>query len=673
MFAAFALFLVSSSAQAPFVSPAATTPSTGVVSYPADFFKSYQPITAGDMVSRLPGFTLDDGQSARGYANAAGNVLVDSARPPTKSDSLSDILRRIPAAQVERIDVITGGAPGVDMLGKTVVANIIRRAGGGRTIVVTAADNLSTQDGRNAPQVRAEFSDRHGQTALEGSLRAAEFFDDSGGAGSEAATSPSGEPLYKLRDNTKAAGLHLEATGSYLRPLFAGALKVNGFLESFSYTYAERDQDTSSLLIPPGIERDRDNHERGEFGLTFDRTFGALATQTLFIQQIEGEDFLSRYSAEDLLERFREQHTDGESILRTTATYAWSHGITFEAGAEGDYNWFNTHTSYFQNGDVITLPAADIQFVELRGEAFAKATMVVDPHLTVEVGLRGEASNLVSRGDVVLDKTLFYPKPRAVIAWSPTAHDQLRLRFEEEVGQLDFGYFVATTALNTGQVYAGNPNLTPQRATVFEAAFEHRFWGTGDATLTIRRAALENVIDRAPILNPAGNYDAPANIGAGSQTDLTAALTVPLTRLKISGGQLVVNAVWRTSSVKDPTTGTERPISGLRPLEGGLEFDQDLPAWRLKWGVSYHLGWRQPYYRFSEVEIDAFRPYGGLFVEYKHDAHLSFRAEINDIGVDYRRTLEIFPDLRNQSLQTSTDVRDLYFAPSILFKVRREL
>ena len=67
---------------------------------------------------------------------------------------------------------------------------------------------------------------------------------------------------------------------------------------------------------------------------------------------------------------------------------------------------------------------------------------------------------------MVLGKTLVYPKPRVVLTWSPDMADQFRFRVEEEVSQLDFNDFVAAPALNTGQVYVGNPNLVPQQALV---------------------------------------------------------------------------------------------------------------------------------------------------------------------------------------------------------------
>ena len=82
-----------------------TTEQEGVISYtPADFAAA-RPNTALDMINRLPGFTFDGGDNVRGFAGAAGNVLIDGQRPTIKTDTLGDTLARITIDQVERIDL----------------------------------------------------------------------------------------------------------------------------------------------------------------------------------------------------------------------------------------------------------------------------------------------------------------------------------------------------------------------------------------------------------------------------------------------------------------------------------------------------------------------------------------------------------------------------------------
>ncbi len=99
----------------------------GVVDYPAAFFARYQPNTALDMVQQIPGFQLDNGSSERGFGASAGNILINDRRLSAKQDLPASILERIPASRVERIDLIRGQVGNIDMLGQSVVANVVLR------------------------------------------------------------------------------------------------------------------------------------------------------------------------------------------------------------------------------------------------------------------------------------------------------------------------------------------------------------------------------------------------------------------------------------------------------------------------------------------------------------------------------------------------------------------
>jgi outer membrane receptor protein involved in Fe transport len=308
----------------------------------------------------------------------------------------------------------------------------------------------------------------------------------------------------------------------------------------------------------------------------------------------------------------------------------------------------------------------------LRGEVFAKATWTSSPKLNVEFGVRMEVSHIQSSGDVVLQKTLQYPKPRLAVAWSPTPADQIRVRLEREVGQLDFNDFVAASSLSTGQILAGNPNLTPQQAWVVEAAYERSFLKDGAATLTVRHSALSDVIDRAPVIALSGDYDAPANIGGGSKDELIGDLSLPLQGFGVAGGLLKTDLTWRRSQVTDPTTGASRPISGLKPFEGTVSFSQDLPRWKLSWGGDLNVGWSQTYYRYDQIETDTLSPVGGLFVEVRPTPGWSVRMEAHDIGLGFDRRLVNWADLRGRGVAyTSLDDRDLKLGPIAYLRLRR--
>ena len=109
----------------------------GVLIFQPDFFAAQRPNTALEMVQRVPGFSVQDGTGARGFEGAVGNILINGARPASKNDTGSNVLSRTQANRVERIELIRGGAPGVDMQGYSVVVNVILKKGATRQSILT--------------------------------------------------------------------------------------------------------------------------------------------------------------------------------------------------------------------------------------------------------------------------------------------------------------------------------------------------------------------------------------------------------------------------------------------------------------------------------------------------------------------------------------------------------
>ncbi|NIP18238.1 MAG: TonB-dependent receptor plug domain-containing protein, partial [Xanthomonadales bacterium] len=86
-----------------------------VTVYPADYFSGLNVITARDMLSRIPGSEARSSQrrgrgrdNRRGLRDQADTVLVDGKRIVGKSSEAEEFLGRLPAAKVERIEVVDG-------------------------------------------------------------------------------------------------------------------------------------------------------------------------------------------------------------------------------------------------------------------------------------------------------------------------------------------------------------------------------------------------------------------------------------------------------------------------------------------------------------------------------------------------------------------------------------
>ncbi|MBV9550765.1 MAG: TonB-dependent receptor plug domain-containing protein, partial [Alphaproteobacteria bacterium] len=172
--------------------PVLAAESEAISTYPAAFFADAHPTTANDMLGRLPGFNMDGGSGARGFAGSGGNVLINGSRPAAKSDGLGSILSRIPANTVERIELIRGGAPGIDMQGWSVVANVILKAGAGEQLIITSGITYITT-GSWHPNVAVEYHGQSDDVRYElAASRNVNIWDDAPGNGFRTVTPPGG-------------------------------------------------------------------------------------------------------------------------------------------------------------------------------------------------------------------------------------------------------------------------------------------------------------------------------------------------------------------------------------------------------------------------------------------------------------------------------------------------
>src|SRR6185369_1402992 len=95
---------------------------------PADFAQ-FAPRTAYDMLTRVPGFGIKEENLERGLGEATGNVVINGQRVSGKSNDVVTELTRIPATNVERIEIVDGATLNIPGLSGQ-VANVIVRSGG---------------------------------------------------------------------------------------------------------------------------------------------------------------------------------------------------------------------------------------------------------------------------------------------------------------------------------------------------------------------------------------------------------------------------------------------------------------------------------------------------------------------------------------------------------------
>jgi len=628
-----------------------------VTPYAAAYFADAQPYSAFDMLGRLPGFTFDGGDSdVRGFSGATGNVLIDGQRPTSKQESLETILRRIPARAVVRIELIRAGAPGIDMQGRTLIANVVRVRETTTRGRLEAANAFHPEV--TAPRLTGELSRRRGDRLLDLSASIGRTVDDEKGQGPRVRTRPDGglerDALYREDKGARVA----EAAAGYARPALGGKLRLDAALKRektrADILETERFPDPSAETV---VEREAVTE--AEIGGRFERALSTrwgLEAQALHHATRTRAGDRSVEGAETSATRVASEagETIARVLLRRDGTRA-----SLELGGEAAFNSLDSRSALEENGLSIVLPSANVRVEERRAEAFATVTWRPRATLTVEVGARVEASRLTQSGDSRLEKTFLYPKPRLLVTWARDANHQLKFEVERRVGQLDFEDFVSSTSLTSNTITAGNPDLEPDKTWRLAATWERRFGKAGAIVLTVRHDQIADAVDRVPIVGPGYAFDAPGNIGDATRDEIELNASLPLDAL-VSGGLLKADVTARRSRVVDPATGARRGLSDEPSLEAALHFTQDLPARRLRWGVDVALAEEKREYRFDEVRTDRVAARWLAFVETRPAPAWNLRLEVQNLTsgkVDRRR--EQYAGLRGAAPLKRIETRSL--------------
>lgn len=650
--------------------PAAGSAQQGVLAFEPAFFADARPDTALDMIARLPGFALDTGDSgARGLAGTAGNVLIDGRHPSTKSDNLEQILRRISANGVARVELIRGGAPGIDMQGRSIVANVVLI----RTVTterVVESNTYVYPDGYIGPVLSARWSRRDGDDQTEAAISG--FTDRTDGTGDgyrrryDAAGGLVQDADLVLWDRIR----NVRATGAVQRRIGGGLLRVNGLLGWFG------NESSQDLLIRSGPGVDSFNDERSddvnsELGANWTWDLGPRTGFELTgLQRYSTEDYTGVSESSGDSSTFTADGSTGESIARAILRFRPNDRWAFETGGEVAYNFLDRATTYEENGVQIPLPSSSVKVEELRGEIFGQITWRPGPTLTIESGLRLEVSEISQSGDSDLTKSFVYPKPRLQATWTPRRGHQFRFRLEREVGQLNFGDFVASADIDIGQVEGGNPDLEPQKANVFEAIYERRFWDERVFDVTWQYAEYEDVVDVIPLT---GGFDGVGNIGDGTAEFLQLRLTLPTDRLGIPNGRLQTRGSWSSTSVTDPVTGEARRFQGNQAFGCGVAFNQDLRGGRWSWGFDHGCNVdKGRAFRVREVRAFYAEPEVRIYGQWKPRSDLTLRADlmnVTDRERGYDRDIHSGP--RDVAPVAFREVRRTRMSPFLFVQIRK--
>lgn len=640
------------------------------VVYDANFYAAFAPRTALDMINQTPGFALNaqDGnnnQERRGFSGAVGNVLVDGQRLGAKSQNLRDVLGRVAAKEVLRIEVLRGAAVAGDASGATVIANVVRTptVGGGTW---EAGLEMTNQD---KPKPKGKFGWSGRKETFEYSIGGNFYGHDHVSVGRFDLHDENDEVVAKKTFPIPHFNDEYTLNGEVGFPLGDGRLSITGQ----AYLLKHRENTFQRTTTPDGdpVETELDPFREvlrtQEAGVTWVRPLGdwelnltGLATR----RQDQRHADATTLDADDVFvsEFSQDVNQDsGESIVRGTFARDLVAG-RLEFGAEVAVNTLDARTALtFDEGagpDPVDLPNADLRVKETRGEAFVSHVWRLSELWSLDSRLAAETSRLSFTGDTEQWVSLSYVKPRVQITRAFGRH-QFQMRVYRDVGQLDFGDFVTTAELANGNVLGGNPDLKPQTLWAIEAEADLRFGA--DAALRLRafRHFVDDVEDFVPVGPPGEQIDAPGNIGRGRIVGAELTLRMPLAPV-LRGGTLNLSGLYRDTEVTDPVTGRKRKFSATYENHIKVELRQDLAAAKFAWGSTFEGYSHDTDFRRDETFSFRELPRLDVFVESTWIDNFKIRLEVDSAldGTEWRERRFYSPD-RNGTL-TGREVGNFY-------------
>ena len=206
---------------------------TGVEVYLPAAFAEFLPQNANDLIRRLPGFQVNEGDQVRGLSGAQGNVLINGRRPPPRSGSLGSRLGTIRVEDVVRMELIEAGARDVDMQGYPLLLNVVLRDETARRI--NGRFEIEPRDnGGDETQLALGGSISNPRFALEGNL---ETYDEALIDYEDVRAATADTPTARLTPDRNTTQSRRDAQGSVTLPLSGGrTLILSGAYDGYAET-----------------------------------------------------------------------------------------------------------------------------------------------------------------------------------------------------------------------------------------------------------------------------------------------------------------------------------------------------------------------------------------------------------------------------------------------------
>ena len=599
---------------------------SNVVTYDSAYFEAYNPISAKDMLNRVPGADAilgqDQGDSRddqrRGLRSNTDQILINGKRVTAKGNSIQEYFDRISAAQVIRIEVISGNVREIDADVGARVINVVLDEDTGGASGTWHMGNLFYDHGQMQPSGYLSYNGDTGNWSytIFGETRPDRPNRDL----VNLITTPD-EVTEQVEKRTIKRRAYLGRGRVAYTWGSDRFIQLNGFYEKKPIRVFESefifDVEPAGNRTPLDATLERRNGSNTDWEVSGDYAMplsASLRLETLFVVRADlhnriNDNFSIVGERENLINGDRENKKNYENILRNTLDWAVADRHNIEVGVEDAINTLDVVQNVFRviDDEPDDLLNTDQKVSEDRVEVFSSHNWKVSDKIEIETGLAAEFSWIDQAGlDVPVNRSFNFIKPTFDAWYNANQATQLWFSFKRDVGQLDFEDFVAELDRNDGEIDLGNPELRPEKSFDFEIGVERRFpdqKGLINGRVFYRRVT--DVSDEIPFVDKDSltvTDSQPGNIGSGDHYGFEIESSLRLSQFNLIDAVLGGSFLWQNSSVVDAFSGRKREFALQDDYVVSVNFRHDLK----RWGLSYSLDYTDQGPRIRS-EFDRFR------------------------------------------------------------------
>ena len=591
------------------------------VIYTADSFSQYNPITASDMLDRIPGISLRGGGPGSGRGDrglgTGGNLLINGQRIAGKGNSARDQLDRITAAEVERIEIIRDTSGALNVRGASEVINVILLASQSRSSTTVELVNRLNHDNTLETGGSVAWSQQVGNFQALVNLEA--------------------RPNYENRDNRE---VRLGPNNELVGTLFETNIRdqqENTLSSNMSYSLGDHRMQLNALIregdhprpvrrdfvdftdagLVNRIEEEDVNREESNWEVGGDYEFSfddGSRLSVLFVANNEiRNNVRERYSANpaeeglsknlfiDSRQERQEFIIQGNYNFSITETQSLRVGIE-SADTQLDSSLLIGSSSGSEPASAsvgglspllsVSNPGTKVQ--EIRYEGFAFHNWTLSDRSSLESSLVYETSEISQTGAVNKTRDFQFWRPSFDYRFNITENFRFRGTVKRSVSQLSFSSFAATTNEEDRDLnaLAGNPELEPQTSWDYEGQLEYRLPNDGGViSSNISYSDIDNYIGRInATIDPNEPLSATGNVAPAKRWAMFNRASIRLSSLSLPNAILGVTLGLFDSEIIDPFLKTKQRIGGRG--FAGINFRHDITSLGLSYGIDYsHSIW----------------------------------------------------------------------------------